>query len=224
MFSNANRSGWLGVVLILIMQLCRPKTIRVIPWVLVLGLAGYWAVNTFADKELIKTRYDESLTDRSADSLRIQLLKAAFEVGLENPLGVSPQNVQFELAKKIDWKTAIDAHNVFGYIVAGCGYLVLAVFFALGWVLWRRPISERVAGISAWMIFSGSPPFRLLRMMLAMWFIRGIFSREILYSPGFCIGLGMTIGLCISQGMWKLQSPPRAAVPRFAGPAPLRAY
>jgi hypothetical protein len=225
MFSNANRSGWLGVILILLMQLCRPKTVRIIPWVVLLGLAGYWAVNTFADKELIKNRYDETLTDRSADSLRIQLLKAAFDVGLEYPLlGVSPQNVEFELAEKISWKTAIDAHNVFGYIMAGCGFVILGVFFVMGWLLWRRPPSERVSGISTWLIFSGSPHFRLLRMMLAMWVIRGIFSREILYTPGFCIGLGLTIGLCISQGMWKLPVPTRARVPRYVGPAPLRAY
>jgi hypothetical protein len=217
-FSSANRSGWLGIALILTMQLCRPKTIRIVPWVALLIGLSYWAVGTFGDRALIKTRYDETFTGRTADNLRIKLLMGAINIGLENPvLGVAPQNVWIALGEEINYKTAIDAHNVFGYVIAGCGFIIFAVFISVGVLLWRRPPSER-KGANFLLIFSGSPHFRLLRMMLVLWFVRGMFSREILYAPSFCIGLGLAIGLCISQGMWKQNEPGRAARPLVRTP------
>ena len=32
--------------------------------------------------------------------------------------------------------------------------------------------------------------------------MRGMFTREILYSPTFNMAIGLTIGYCISQGLW----------------------
>jgi hypothetical protein len=37
---------------------------------------------------------------------------------------------------------------------------------------------------------------RLLRMMVLLWMIRGMFTSSILYNPGFSIGLGLAIGYC----------------------------
>jgi hypothetical protein len=34
-------------------------------------------------------------------------------------------------------------------------------------------------------------------MMAILWFVRGQFTREILYNPTFNIALGLVIGLCI---------------------------
>jgi hypothetical protein len=218
-FSSGNRAAWLGVVMILLMQLCRPKTIRIIPFVILLGAAGYFAVSFFGDKEIVRVRYEESLHKNKSDDLRLQLFLTAFKIGFENPiLGVAPQYVHFQLAREIHYKTGIDAHNVFGYIVAGCGLLIFALFMFLGYLLWRRPESERRSGLSSFLILSGSPHFRMLRMMLVMWIMRGSFSREILYSPGFCIGLGLVIGLCIVHGMWK-PVPASRRIPSLAGPA-----
>jgi hypothetical protein len=39
----------------------------------------------------------------------------------------------------------------------------------------------------------------LLRLMLMLWALRGLFTREILYNPGFCMGIGLAIGLCIVE-------------------------
>ena len=36
-------------------------------------------------------------------------------------------------------------------------------------------------------------------MMLILWGVRGTFSQEILYNPGFCVGLGLAIGLCMVE-------------------------
>ena len=48
----------------------------------------------------------------------------------------------------------------------------------------------------------GAPFFdarNLLRMMMLLWSLRGLFTREILYNPGFCIAIGLAIGLCIVE-------------------------
>ena len=39
----------------------------------------------------------------------------------------------------------------------------------------------------------------LLRMMITLWAVRGAFSQEILFNPGFCMGLGLAIGLCMIE-------------------------
>jgi hypothetical protein len=174
------------------------------------------AVDHFADKKLMQLRYEETLSGRTADHLRVQLFMGALEIGMEYPiLGVTPQQVMFVLADKIMYKNAIDAHNVFGYIIAGCGLIIFAIFMYIGWLLWRRPPTEKKEGLSRILIFSGSPHFRLLRMMLILYFVRGNFSREVLYVPGFCIGMGLIIGLCIANGMWAKQPKKTRPLPQF---------
>jgi hypothetical protein len=216
MFSNANRSGWLCIGIIFLMQLWRPKTIRIIPWFLLLGLAGYLAVDHFADKKLMQLRFEETVSGKTADHLRVELFVAAVEIGMEYPiLGITPQQVMFALADKIMYRHAIDAHNVFGYVIAGCGLIIFSILIYIGWLLWRRPPSERKTGLSRLLPFSGSPHFRLLRMMLVLWFVRGNFSREVLYAPAFCIGLGLVIGLCITHGMWVKPAKSKRPLPKY---------
>jgi len=36
-----------------------------------------------------------------------------------------------------------------------------------------------------------------MRMMVILWFVRGNFTRDILFNPSFNIGLGLAIGLCM---------------------------
>ena len=96
---------------------------------------------------------------------------------------------------------------------------------AVGWTMWNwRP---RVGG----KIGGKEDPLRdartLLRMMVALWVLRGFFSREILYNPSFSIGLGLAIGLCMLAEVARRQTavttpkppnrlPPNVAVPRGA--------
>ena len=40
-------------------------------------------------------------------------------------------------------------------------------------------------------------------MMLALWLVWGMFSCEVLYAFGFSFGLGLVIGLCIAEGVWR---------------------
>jgi hypothetical protein len=36
-----------------------------------------------------------------------------------------------------------------------------------------------------------------MRMMVILWLVRGMFTRDILYNPSFNIAFGLVVGLCI---------------------------
>jgi hypothetical protein len=53
----------------------------------------------------------------------------------------------------------------------------------------------------------------LLRMMIILWVVRGMFTQNILFAPAFNLAIGIIIGLCMTSGIWKkLPRPQRAAV------------
>ena len=37
----------------------------------------------------------------------------------------------------------------------------------------------------------------LLRMLVVLWCVRGLFTREIIYNPCFAIAMGLVVGLCL---------------------------
>ena len=72
----------------------------------------------------------------------------------------------------------------------------MAVLLYLAWALFFwRPRTARWPEANA--DFYDARTF--LRMMLILWAVRGMFSQEILYNPGFCMGLGLAIGLCMVE-------------------------
>jgi O-antigen ligase len=211
MFSYAYRSGWLCVGLTGVLLLWRGKSVRGVIYVAIMAATGAFLMERYGDTELFLFRLKESFSSHNTDSYRWDLFKGCVEVGLENPvLGVSPQNVPSEISRVThsNWYVA-DSHNVYGYLIGGTGLIATAVFLYMGWTLYRNP---RKASVPA----AKTPPderaiaaHRLLRFMLILWVVRGAFSREILYTPGFCLGLGLVIGLCIVDGVWR--PPARAA-------------
>ena len=48
--------------------------------------------------------------------------------------------------------------------------------------------------------------FTLVELMVVLTVIRGLFSREILYAPGFAIGLGLAIGFCMIKQVWPVKT------------------
>ena len=36
---------------------------------------------------------------------------------------------------------------------------------------------------------------KIMRLVLVLWAVRGCFTHEILYSPGFCMAIGLALGL-----------------------------
>lgn len=196
-FTSANRSGYVGAVLIAGMLFWQRKGLGLII-VLGLSIGLFYVMQNFTGTAVLDRRLEETRQGLKSDDLRKALIANAFELGVENPfLGISPQKLPWELGlrtvSEFDHRI-IDSHNVFAYVIGGSGLICFAAFLYWGWSLWRiAPGAQRTKEMTS--------DFRsarnLMRMMLILYVIRGMFTREILYNPGFVISIGLTIGWCI---------------------------
>lgn len=204
-FLSANRSGWIGVAVVALLLVVGSK--KKVRMGLLLGVAAFLCYYLFLqfDTRAFFRSLELTLQGGYHDSDRLSFIITSFEIGLDNPiLGVSPTLLPYEIARRLvlySTRMAHAPHNVFGHLVGGTGFIVFSAFIYLGFLLWRRPPTVArsevpVVGMpAAWAHW-------LLRMMLILWVARGFFTHEILYSPSFCLALGMLIGLCSVKGVW----------------------
>jgi O-antigen ligase len=205
-FASGNRSGWIGVLFIGCVILARGRSIKSVLLICVLAMGTYYALTKYVGTEIIERKIDQTSLDNESDETRYELIPTAFQVALDNPLfGVSPQDLPLELGRRLPDEAVLanetlllDPHNVIAFILAGSGFPCFFAFLFLGWTLWERPKQWNVLS----QISDAKDSHTLLRAMMFLWLLRGMFTREILYSPGFSIGLGLCIGFCISQGLW----------------------
>ena len=206
---GGNRSGYLGLAFIVFELFIYSLLSRRFK---VIGRASAWILISVATASVISVliwrqateaferRYEQTLEGTQADRLRLDLLVASVRIGLESPIvGQSPQQLPYELARRLGSKyevDVIDTHDVFAHLIGGTGLFCTAAFFSIAAALWfwrpkKRPGMQLGAGF-----FDAR---NLLRMMLLLWALRGLFTREILYNPGFSMGIGLAIGLCIVE-------------------------
>jgi O-antigen ligase len=201
-FETANRSGWLGLVLIGVMLVGYGRRIRAVVIVGLLAGSTYYVVDRYLSASVFEARLQQTKEGVSSDTLRVDLVKASFQLALENPLfGASPQRLPYELASRTHFEhnIVVDPHNVFGYVLGGSGFP--ATFAILAWLytMWRRP-----RGTLATRDPAARSAHGLLRMMVVLWIVRGMFSAEILVLPAFAIAFGLALGLCRIRGAWRL--------------------
>lgn len=202
-FSSGNRSGWLGVMIIAAMLLWQGRSIRTAAFLGMISIGLYGVMSQVGSTQIIAARYERTQEDTGSDEARQGLFREAIQISIENPLlGVSPQKLPNRLAKALKLpKVAIDPHNAIGHLAGGCGWPCLLLWLGFLGYLWMRPKSLQ---------YNPHPDqvlaHNLLRMMVALWLIRGMFSREILYNPGFCVGLGMCLGWCMYVGVYTNRS------------------
>ena len=197
-FMSLNRSGYLGAVLIGAMLFWdrRGKGFFIVGLVAVLVFAF---ITQFGSTAAFDARMEETTEGISSDQHRVMIVQTCWDIGWENPMmGVSPQQLSFEIGRRLNVEIAlnyIDSHNVFAHLFAGSGVFCLLSLCLVSWTLWFwKPRN----GIK---IGRRNDPLRdarfLMRMMLVLWFMRGNFTREILYNPSFCIAVGLCIGYCM---------------------------
>jgi hypothetical protein len=218
-FLSSNRSGWVGALLIAVMLYGKGRRLRSTIFMGFLVFCAYYAVVHYANSAEFDRRMQQTVQGNESDTIRKELIVTALSIGLEHPVfGASPIELPQELARRMPQDAisvgsknsikVLDPHNVIVHIIGGCGFLTFAVFICLGWQMWKRPRS----GAKIRNALNGaSGSHALLRMMLLLWVVRGMFTREILYSPSFSMGLGLTIGLCILHGVWATREEPQYA-------------
>jgi hypothetical protein len=193
---NVNRSGWLGLGVVALL-LFRERSTKAAVIFAIVGTVMFVLVSTLFSVEHLQARILDTRRGLSSDSLRWQLIVFSFETGFQNPLlGVSPQELPFVLARKLGEENAyISPHNVFAHVIGGCGIAALLLMLHLGYVFaaWRP--DKPLAPYSR-MLFGEAR--RIMYMVLILWFVRGMFTHEILYSPAFCMAIGLALGLELS--------------------------
>jgi hypothetical protein len=191
---NLNRSGWLGLALIATL-LIYERSFKAAAAFAVIGAVLGIAMSMFFNLSHVQDRWMATRQGLSSDELRWKLLWYSIEIGIENPLvGVSPQGLGHELAARLGAPGAsIETHNIFAHIFGGCGVICLVLMFYCGFLMWNR----RLPRLPPNRLVRFREARRLMRYMLILWLLRGFFSHEILYSPAFCMGLGLCVGLCL---------------------------
>jgi hypothetical protein len=201
LFSTANRSGWLGAVLIGLMLAWRfIRNLKRLALIVCFAGSTTYLINHFGNRSVLERRIQETEEGYSSDQLRMELFVASLKVGLANPIiGVSPQRIGFDIQRRSGVMAELtDTHNVYATIGGGSGMIALTLLFTIGWLLWRRP-----RGSWAWADGRQEEAHYLLRCMVVLWAVRGFFSAEIIYSPAFSLAMGACIGFCISRGVWQ---------------------
>jgi hypothetical protein len=195
MVLTLNRSGWLGagVIALLLLPGGRLRVVLVVAAVLAAVLIFF---RDPIEIQQVRDRVTKTTEGNESDQLRRRLLETSAQIVMEAPLlGVSPQHLPQELALRLGTnKEGISPHNVVAQIAAGSGIPCLIAFFSIGYFLWRWQINPRASPPIAKRFRSAR---HLLRMMLILWIVRGMFSHEILYAPAFSMGLGLCIGMCL---------------------------
>ncbi|HEY2895243.1 MAG TPA: O-antigen ligase family protein [Pirellulales bacterium] len=196
-FMSGNRSGYLGAALVGFM-LFWDRRGRGMVLVGAIALAvGMWLVQ-FGHTSVLDQRIKQTMEGNKSDEHRLAILQACLEVGFENPIiGISPQLLPFELGRRtsvVHHLNVIEAHNIFAHVFAASGMICFAGLLAVGFTMWT--VKPRDGGKLA-----ADDPLRdarrLMRMMVLLWVVRGMFTREILYNPSFNIALGLAIGLAM---------------------------
>jgi hypothetical protein len=192
---NLNRSGWLGMAVIATLLLYERSLKAAVSFALV-GIVVAAALSFFFDLSHVQDRIIATRQGLQSDDVRWRLFATSIEIGMENPLlGISPQELAYELSARIGTPGAsIETHNVFAHIIGGSGVICLFLMFYCGYQFWNRRLPSRLPPVRLGKFREAR---RLMRYMLILWLVRGFFSHEIIYSPAFCMALGICTGLCL---------------------------
>jgi O-antigen ligase len=199
-FLSANRSGYLGAVVIGFMLFWdrRGRGMFVVAGV-ALGLV--FVLANYADTSVFQQRMKQTREGTESDDERVAIFQNCVLIALENPIvGVSPSEIGWELGRRLQVRhrmNYVDSHNVFGHVAAASGLICFAALLAIGYSMWNLKPADGSA------FYGKDDPARqaltLMRMMIMLWVVRGMFTREILYNPACAIGVGLCIGLFIAS-------------------------
>lgn len=189
-FLSANRSGWVGLLIIVFSYLIYLR-FSIVTLIIfgVLSIFSYIGINRYA-RDIVEHKINKTVEGYRSDEGRMILINESLKVGLENPLlGVGMD----ELHKRMDIavrkpslrKGTTDTHFLVGYLFGATG--IFSVFLFL---LFLFRLTERTR-VKHWVFKEAMGVGILLTLFVLLFFIRSFFTREILYSPTFIAGLGL---------------------------------
>jgi len=190
LFLSANRSGWISLIVILIVYFFYGGlNFRTILLTAILGTFTYIAVVYFA-RDIFEHKREQTLEGYASDVGRQRLATEAFKVGLESPLfGIGHDELHRQMALRVVGQNKryplMDTHILWGYLFGATGIFSLVAF------LWFLLALGRKAAPPTTHLRSLRRARLLVVGFVALFIVRAMFTREILYSPTFMGGLGL---------------------------------
>lgn len=195
-FLSANRSGWVGMFVVFLSYLVISGiNIRALLVSVLVVVFSYVAINQYAE-DIFARKRTQTEEGYASDVGRQMLIRESLLVGLENPVfGVGFEPLTRELATRLGLNRyggdQIDTHFLFGYIFGATGVFSLIFLLLFLKRLCVREVSwgKSTKGLKqSWL---------MLVTFVALFIVRSLFTREILYSPTFIGGLGLLYGYYI---------------------------
>jgi hypothetical protein len=215
-FLSGNRSGYVGCVVIGALLL-KEKKLYGFLLVGLLAAGVVYLMMSFHLTDVFQRRWNQTFVEKNAsDELRGQILLTCFKIGLDYPIaGVSANKLPIHIGAVVGGQfagiNAIESHNVFAHVWASAGVICFASLCYIGWVLCFMSPPPNKADLALATEFVRAQ--RLLKMMVLLWVIRGMFTASILYNPGFSMGLGLAIGFCALLSAKPKRGPLGSGVP-----------
>lgn len=199
-FMSSNRSGYLGCALIGFMLFWDLRGRGMFVVAAVTGAVVMW-MSSYGDTTVFDERMRQTVEGTDSDDLRKAIAVTCTWIALENPIiGVSPSELPWEIGRRtnvahVQHINFLDSHNVFAHVAAGSGLICFAALLAVGVTMWtlRAADGHKLTKQDG----EARRALSLVRMMVVLWAVRGMFTREILYNPSCNIGLGLCLGLFI---------------------------
>jgi O-Antigen ligase len=219
-FLSGNRSGYLGCVVIAAMLLRERRLYGMLLVGMVAAMLLYVMMH-FEMTSVFEHRWKQTFVEKNeSDILRGHILKACFQIGLEYPLaGVSATRLPFVIGMRVGAEHAgfnvIESHNIFAHIWASSGLICFSALWYIAWAMWFLPAPRDKEDKPLQSEFRQA--HRLLKMMVLLWIMRGLFTSAILYNPGFSMGMGLAIGYCMLLMATPKRGAQRAGQPALPG-------
>ena len=191
-FLSANRSGWVGMgIIVLIFFVYFRLSLNLLIIAGILFFFSFLGIDRYA-RDIVERKQQQTLQGYRSDEGRMILIKESLKVGLENPwLGVGMDRLHKQMNMAVHRSSVeggyTDTHFLIGYLFGATGMFTLFFFF-----FFLKRVIERKQRFAARSTIED--PWILLTGFVALFVIRSFFTREILYSPTFVGTMGLLYG------------------------------
>lgn len=191
-FLSANRSGWVGLgIIVAIYFMYFRLSLNLMFVVTVLFFFSYLGIDKYAS-DIVERKRMQTVEGYESDEGRLILIKESLKVGYENPLlGIGMDQLHKRMNVVVHRSSLefgeTDTHFLFGYLFGATG--IFSLFFFL-FFLMRVAERKKRLGLKK----AEEDPWILLVGFVVLFIVRSFFTREILYSPTFVGTLGLLYG------------------------------
>ena len=233
--SGGNRSGYLGLAVIIALVVLRRRKPREVAAVTIGAGLVFFLLSTFGSSKAFWFRLSDPATSHASDAVRVDILGQAMSIGWHNPLiGVGPPNVSKAISTSVGYSVQVnltgglDAHNLYAYLFAGGGFpLIISMGILLVMLMTWPPLWRWTGPPSA----AAKSAMALMQSMVILFAVRAWFSEDAWTTPGFPIAIGIVLAMITAETRHAYREHPdgppvetRDLSPRLGDSSPVRRH